>query len=159
MTDAHYFLYYAACFNDFSIPDDLFDQISFEDCYIYGKSTGNTKIKDLWNQMISSITKQWILFFSALERSDWFHEDLLCDKVILTFIFMPILRNEIQDWVEDHNTTSIWPQQHRSLHIAGISNDLYRNELPNAEKQGFNFDPDLHASLEAQVLAYGLSHL
>jgi len=58
--------------------------------------------------------------------------------------------------VEDHNAAPIRPQRHRSLHVAGIPNDLYRDGLPNAEKQGFDFDPDLHASLEAQVLAYGL---
>jgi len=69
MADAHYFLYYTACFNDLSIPDDVFDQISFPDCYIYGKSTGNIRIESLWSRMISSITEQWMLFFSALEKS------------------------------------------------------------------------------------------
>jgi hypothetical protein len=106
--------------------------------------------------MISGITEQWILFFLTLERSGWFREDLPCDKVILTFIFMPILQDEIQDWVEDHNAAPIQPQQHRSLHVAGISNDLYRDGLLNIEKQGFNFDSDLNASLKAQVLTYSL---
>jgi len=158
MADAHYFLYYTACFNDPSIPDDVFDQISFTDCYIYGKSTGNTKVEGLWNQMINGITEQWILFFSALEKATWFREDLPCDQVILIFIFMPILQDEIGDWVEDHNAAPIRPQRHRRFHVAGIPNDLHRDGLPNAEKQGFDFDPDLHASLEAQVLAYGTSH-
>jgi hypothetical protein len=47
--------------------------------------------------MISGITEQWILFFSALERSGWFREDFPCDKAVLTFIFMPILQDKIQD--------------------------------------------------------------
>ena len=62
---------------------------------------------------------------------------------------MPILQDEIRDWVEDHNAASIWSQRHRSLHVAGIPNDLYRDGLFNVEKQGFDFDPDLHALLKA----------
>jgi hypothetical protein len=91
MANAYYFLYYTACFNDILIPDDVFNQISFNDCYIYRKSIGNIRIESLWNQMISGITKQWIFFFLALKRSGWFRKDLPCDKAVLTFIFMPIL--------------------------------------------------------------------
>jgi hypothetical protein len=145
MADAHYFFYYTACFNDSSISDEVFDQISFADCYIYGKSTGNTRVGGLWGQLISHITEQWIFFFSALEAAGWFREDLTGDQVILVFIFMPILQDANSDWVEDHNAAPIQPQTHRSLHVPGIPNDLYRGS-DYAIKQGFNFDPDLHAS-------------
>jgi hypothetical protein len=47
MADAHYFFYHTVYFNDPTIPDDEFDQIYFNDYYIYGKSTGNTRIKSL----------------------------------------------------------------------------------------------------------------
>jgi hypothetical protein len=103
--------------------------------------------------MISRITEQWILFFSALEADGWFREDLVSDQVILVFIFMPILRDAISDWVEDHNAALIRPQRHRSLHVPGIPNDLYRGS-PDAPKQGFDFDHDLHNELEKQVLNY-----
>jgi len=156
MADAHYFFYHTACFNDPTIPDDVFNQICFSDCYIYGKSTGNTRIESLWYQMISRTTEQWILFFSALEADGWFREDLASDQVILVFIFMPILQDVISDWVEDHNAAPIRPQRHRSLHVPGIPNDLYRGS-PNAPKHGFDFDRDLHSELERQVLDYGTS--
>jgi hypothetical protein len=147
MADAHYFFYHSACFDDSSISDEVFDQISFADYYIYGKSTGNTRIEGLWRQMIGRTTEQWILFFSALEVDGWFREDLASDQIILVFIFMPILQDVINDWVEDHNATPIRPQRHRSLHVPGIPNDLYRGSL-NASKQGFDFDPDLYDELE-----------
>jgi hypothetical protein len=156
MADAHYFFYHTACFNDPTIPDEVFNQICFNDCYIYGKSTGNTRIEGLWYQMISRTTEQWILFFSALEADGWFREDLISDQVILVFIFMPILQDVIGDWVEDHNAAPIRPQRHRSLHVPGIPNDLYRGS-PNAPKQGFDFDRDLHSELERQVLDYSTS--
>jgi hypothetical protein len=59
--------------------------------------------------MISGITKQWILFFLTLKRSGWFRKNLPCDKAVLTFIFIPILQDEIRDWVEDYNAALIWP--------------------------------------------------
>ena len=108
--------------------------------------------------MISRITEQWILFFSTLEADGWFREDLANDRVILVFIFMPILRDAINDWVEDHNATPIRPQRHRSEHIPGIPNDLYHGN-PDAPKQGFDFDHNLHHELERQVLDYGTSFL
>jgi hypothetical protein len=157
MADAHYF-YHTAYFNDSSISDEVFDQISFADCYIYGKSTSNTRVEGLWGRLISHVTEQWIPFFSALEAAGWFHEDLTGDQVILVFIFMSILQDAISDQVEDHDATPIRPQTHRSLHVPGIPNDLYRGN-DYVTKQGFDFDPNLHASLEAQVQAYGTSLL
>jgi hypothetical protein len=58
--------------------------------------------------------------------------------------------------MEDYNAAPIRPQRYRSLHVIGISNDLYRDKLSNTRKQGFNFNPDLYASLKAQVFIYGL---
>ena len=93
MADAHYFFYHTACFNDVTIPDEVFDQIYFSDYYIYGKSTNNIRIERLWYQIISSITEQWILFFSALEADGWFREDLASGQVILVFISLAFESN------------------------------------------------------------------
>jgi hypothetical protein len=154
MADAHYYFYHTACFYDTTIPDDVFDQICFADCYIYGTSTRNVKIESLWGQMIQRKTSQWMLLFRAIEIAGWFREDLPTDQIILLFIFMPLLRSELFDWVEDHNALPIRPQRERSQHVAGVPNDLYRGSV-DAVKQGFDFDLDLHAELEATVLAYG----
>jgi hypothetical protein len=86
MADAHHFFYHTACFNDPTMPDEVFNRICFSDCYIYGKSTGNTRIEGLWCLMIGRTTEQWILFFSALEADGWFREDLASGQVILVFI-------------------------------------------------------------------------
>ena len=47
IADAHYFLYYTAYFNNLLIPNDVFNQISFNDYYIYGKSIDNIRIEGL----------------------------------------------------------------------------------------------------------------
>jgi hypothetical protein len=154
MADAHYYFYHTACFYDTTIPDDVFDQICFADCYIYGTSIHNIKIECLWGQMIERKTLQWMLLFQVIETAGWFREDLLPDRIILLFIFMPILRSELFDWVDDHNALPIRPQRERSQHVAGVPNDLYRGSA-SAVKQGFDLDLDLHAELESTVLAYG----
>ena len=48
-----------------------------------------------------------MLLFQAIETAGWFREDLLTDRIILLFIFMPILRSELFDWVDDHNALLI----------------------------------------------------
>ena len=47
MADAYYFLYYTTYFNNLLILNDIFNQISFNDYYIYKKSIGNIRIKGL----------------------------------------------------------------------------------------------------------------
>ena len=104
--------------------------------------------------MIQRKTSQWMLLFQAIEITGWFLEDLLADQIILLFIFMPILRNELFDWVDDHNALPIRPQHERSQHVAGVPNDLYRGSADTV-KQSFDLDLDLHTELEATVLIYG----
>jgi len=154
MADAHYYFYHTACFHDESISDDAFDNICFADCYLFGKSTNNIKVEGLWGELISGQTEQWMLFFPKLEAEGLWRGDLACDTVILVYIFIPIIRGEVFDWVADKNATPIRPQRQRSQHVPGIPNDLYRGS-DDAPRQGFDFDLDLHAELEANVIDYG----
>lgn len=41
------------------------------------------------------------------------------------FVFLPILRYEINTYVETWNEYEIRPQKHRPNHVAGIPNELY----------------------------------
>ena len=157
MADAHYYFYHTACFNDDSLSNEAFNQICFADCYLFGKSTRNIKIEALWGQLISGQTELWMLFFpTKLEAEGLWRGDLACDTVILIYIFIPIIRDEIFNWVADRNATPIRPQRHRSQHVPGIPNDLYRGS-ENAPRQGFTFDQDLHTELEDNVAEYGKS--
>src|SRR5271155_4130630 len=158
MADAHYYLYHTACFHDDTISDEAFDNICFADCYLFGKSTNNVKIEGLWGQLIVGQTEQWMLYFPRkLEAEGWWRDDLVCDTVILVYIFIPIIRGEIFNWVADKNTAPIRPQRHRSQHVSGIPNDLYRGS-DDAPRQGFSFDLNLHAQLETNVAGFGRLH-
>jgi hypothetical protein len=157
MADAHYYLYHTACLHDDTISDEAFDNICFADCYLFGKSTGNVKIEGLWGQLIIGQTEQWMLYFPKLEAEGWWRDDLVCDTVILIYIFIPIIRGEIFNWVTDKNRAPIRPQRHRSQHVSGIPNDLYRGS-DDAPRQGFSFDLNLFAQLEANVAGFGKPH-
>jgi len=98
-----------------------------------------------------------MLYFPKLEAEGWWRDDLACDTVILLYIFIPIIRGEIFNWVADENTAPIRPQRHRSQHVPGIPNDLYRGS-DDAPRQGFSFDLNLHAQLETNVAGFGRSH-
>jgi hypothetical protein len=151
MADAHYYLYHTACHHDDTISDEAFDNICFADCYLFGKSTSNVKIEGLCRQLIAGQTEQWMLYFPRkLEAEGWWRDDLVCDTVILVSIFIPIIRGEIFNWVADKNIAPIRPQRHRSQHVSDIPNDLYRGS-DDAPRQGFSFDLNLHAHLEANV--------
>jgi hypothetical protein len=94
-----------------------------------------------------------LYFPRKLEAKGWWRDDLACDTVILLYIFIPIIRGKIFNWVANKNTALIKPQRHRSQHISGISNNLYRSS-DNAPRQGFNFDLNLYTQLKTNVIGF-----
>jgi hypothetical protein len=159
MADAHYHFYWQAlvdALGDYSTNEDL-DAANLSDCYIFGKSTANIRIEGLWGHLIGQETGQWIDYFHWLEGQGYFREDIASDKVILLFIFIPILRAEVFDWVEDHNSKPIRPDHTRNKHVAGIPNDLYRGDESDEAKtkKGFTYNRATHDSFTEDIAGYG----
>ena len=67
-------------------------------------------------------------FFSYLQAHGLYKSDVLEDCVVFLFIFVPILRLEINTYIETWNKYRIRPQRHRANHVAGIPNELYTDE-------------------------------
>jgi len=111
MADAQYHLFYQATVAALGIAttEDNLDNACMEDCYIFGTSTKNIRVEGLWGIMFRQQSGQWVDFFWWLEAEGWFREDSVCDKVILLYVFVPLLREEIFTWVEDHNAAPIRP--------------------------------------------------
>ena len=82
----------------------------------------------------------------------YYASDVLSDRIVLLFVFMPILRREIAAFVKTHNALPIRPQHDLSHHISGVPNDLYAN----AESCGYDPDPDLLHRLSQSVDSYDL---
>src|SRR5271155_2401006 len=111
MADAQYFLYWADQVKEYEAgrrtAEDLAG-VTVRDYFITGKSTANIRIEGLWGQLIRGQTESWMEYFALLSRNLFFRDDCATDKVVLTFIFMPIISREITDWVRVHPRPGTW---------------------------------------------------
>ena len=92
-------------------------------------------------------------FFTYLQNHGLYESDVLEDRVVFLFTFVPILRSEISTYVETWNAHQIRPQKARPNYIAGVPNDLYTDRfLP---RYGWAPDVDLLAQLTEAVKDVG----
>ena len=149
MCVAHYALYWQDCQRRGVTQD-----VDVEDCYIYGPSTSNVRIESLWSRLRNGQTDSWIRFFRRLEALELFQQHREADRVVLTFIFLPILRAEIHTWAQDWNTHRIRRQPNRGAeHVSGVPNDLY-GQIDR--RRGFPPDREVLEALELATNVQGL---
>jgi hypothetical protein len=92
-------------------------------------------------------------FFETLVLHNLYREDLEFDRVIIAFIFIPIIKAEIFKWVDDWNSHPIRNQSERFNLVTGVLNDLYRGDIIPAH--GFLLDQRMHRIFESRVVDYG----
>ena len=88
-------------------------------------------------------------FFSYLQAHGLYESDVLEDRVVFLFVFVPILRSEINTYVETWNEHRIRRQKHRVNHIAGIPNELYTD--PAIPRYGWTPDNEFLSQLSEAV--------
>ena len=84
----------------------------------------------------------------------YYEVDSIADRVVLLFVFIPILRHELYAFVEDHNEHRIRRDNKRPNHVAGRPNDLYA-QRPSGTEFGFIPDPALLERLREKVVTWG----
>jgi hypothetical protein len=89
-------------------------------------------------------------YFQFLITEGLYESDLIADRVILQFVFMPILRQELHGFVEDHNAHRIRADHKRPDHVHGRPNDLYRDR-PMGHVHGFTPDQELLQRLQESL--------
>jgi hypothetical protein len=118
--------------------DVILDQ-RLSDCYMQGKSTENVRIERLWKTQGHTTTWVWIDYFTKMTRDEYFdvlqgrklryfYDHSEVDKVIINYIFMPILRQYIGDFVLTYNGNPIRRQKGRKWHVPGVPDELYETE-------------------------------
>jgi hypothetical protein len=119
LADAHFSFY---VLNKKATGTCLEDEgtLKLRDSYMFGTSTANVRIESTWMRMIR--------FFGYPQVHGLYESDALEDRGVFLFVFIPILRSEINTYVETWNEHRIRPQKHRANHIAGIPNDLYTDQ-------------------------------
>jgi len=151
LADAHFSLFTEAALAE-HWPDEEYDSLRITDCYIYDPSTRNIRVERLWRQQRDTATGSWISYFKLLSLSGLFEQQTLADKVVLLFVFMPIIRLELQTFVDTYNAHPIRTQRNRAYHVAGVPGELYAD---HTRRCGFSLDLDVHSQWEAQVAQYG----
>lgn len=150
LADCHFSLFIeAALLEQWSEAE--YQAIRIDDCYIYGPSTRNVRVEGLWRQQRYQTTGPWISFFRSLQQADLYRQHQLADQVVLLFIFMPILREELTTFVNVHNAHPIRAQKNRAHHVPGIPTELYRS----GQQQGFPANRQVLDSLESAIPNYG----
>jgi hypothetical protein len=76
-------------------------------CYSYGKSIRNQKIECLWSQFIRQFEQRWRDIFKSIEHNDHWNIEYQTDRAALLYIYMPILREEINVFRQQYNSHSI----------------------------------------------------
>lgn len=94
--------------------DEEFAEATIADCYIQAKSTQNVRIERIWRGQRDTTTGTWLRYFRRLELAGHFHDHLLCDKTVICFIFMPIIRQQLAAFVDTHNANPIRKQKQGS---------------------------------------------
>jgi hypothetical protein len=147
LADCHFLLFIEAALQE-QWSDAEYQSIRIDDC---GPSTRNMRIEGLWSQLQCRATAPWISFFYSLQQADLYHQHQLADRVVLLFIFMPILRYELNTFVDVHNAHPIRKQKNRANHVPGVPTDLYRS----GQQQGFPASQQVLDSLESAIPDYG----
>ncbi|KAK3983787.1 hypothetical protein QBC44DRAFT_302540 [Cladorrhinum sp. PSN332] len=97
----------------------------FEDCWKYGKSTKNQRIESFWLRLANAKTRFWRDFFCELRSDKLWSKNSLADRIALLYIYMPIIRKEMQVWIREYNTHKIRYQKNLKHGITGIPKKMY----------------------------------
>src|SRR5205823_13701823 len=86
------------------------------------------------------------------EKTGLYRSWLTADVVVMLFIFMPLIREELAEFVQDKNEYPIRPQKNRAYHVAGVPNKLYEQE---DDQYGIEVIPDALTEWESYVDSFG----
>jgi hypothetical protein len=152
LCDIHFSLFIEAELRE-EFSDEYYQSLRISDCYIYGPSTQNIRAEGLWRHQRFTTTVTWINYFKSLQQAtpSLYRQDQLADQVVFLFLFMPILRDELNAFVSTWNAHRIRAQPNRSQHVAGVPNELYRT----GQQHGFVPDNEVLSALESALPEYG----
>ncbi|KAK5263223.1 hypothetical protein LTR96_011363 [Exophiala xenobiotica] len=142
--------------------DEEFAEAKIADCYIQAKSTQNIRIERMWRGQRDTTIGPWLRYFRRLELAGHFHDHLVCDKTVICFIFMPIIRQQLAAFVDTHNANPIRKQKQRILHVSGVPDQLYKDDALRVgipamsllidwwKQQVANYDIDAYLTTETE---------
>lgn len=134
-----------------SNPDVEFNQV-----YSYGTSKNNQRIESWWRQLLDRLTREWITTFEQFIEDGIFTAGD-SDIIALLAVYMPILRKQIHDFVEDWNVHPI-RKSNKPHVVPGQPYLLYLGTETDTSKPscGIIPNPDFLSQLDLVVKDYDL---
>ena len=83
-----------------------------DDCWRYGRSVHNQKIEAFWSQMKREWEISWQDTFRGLESEELWEYGNPLDQSLLYFVYMPILRQELEQFRREYN---IFPMRYNPV--------------------------------------------
>jgi hypothetical protein len=132
------------------------DDIPIRDCYMYGTSTANQRIEAWWNQLGQGCGFRWKNYFRWLKESNNWQPQFISHRVALIALYMPSLREELQEFAELWNTHYIRKQKQRPNNVPGKPWENWEDPKPGVEDYGVPANAERIAQLSAIVEPYDL---
>ncbi|KAL8797907.1 MAG: hypothetical protein Q9182_007132 [Xanthomendoza sp. 2 TL-2023] len=124
MAEAHY-----------RLRQETREDLEFRDCYMYGTSPANQRIEAWWAQLTRAYLFRWIIYFKDLMATNLYRNDVKEDCITLYAIYLPIIRQQILDFVTNWNNHTIRKQKNRPNVQAGKPYMLFMH--PNNHTQNY----------------------
>ena len=99
------------------------------DCVMWGPSTSNQRIESLWRRLGDETTRKYTALFAFIARTGHWIDTLIVDQMVLLFVFMPLLRVELHEFILTKNDYPIRRDEDRSYHVSGVPDELYSHYL------------------------------
>jgi len=113
------------------------NQGNVDTCWTYGRSVYNQKIECFWSQLVRQWVARWQEIFRDLEWSGlWIYQDQE-DKAALVYIYMPVIREELNIYRRDYNA---YPMRRNSV-----------SRLPSGPPEDFYLFPDRTVDLSIHI--------
>jgi hypothetical protein len=97
--------------------------LHFNQAFSWGKSTRNIRIERWWKGLAELSLKEYRNYFKSLADDGWY-DRTVPDQIAIRYIYMPMLRARVQEFVDVHNCHRIRKQRQRE-HYLPIGKPVY----------------------------------
>ena len=96
------------------------------------------------------MTRRWAKLFTLIQKRGFYRDNVVADSVVILFVFMPLLRKEVYEFLQDKNDYPTRRQTDQPGHIPGPPNKLYEQESDH----GFTVHTETLQDWEANVALF-----
>jgi hypothetical protein len=97
--------------------------LHFNQAFSWGKSTRNIRIERWWKGLADLSLREYRIYFRSLADDGWY-DRTVPDQIAIRYIYMPMLRARVQEFVDVYNCHRIRKQRHRE-HYLPIGKPVY----------------------------------